>query len=89
MNSISPLLTLVLGESVSGMGSNKDIGSGKPGRVSGSKGLHNSPERVSATGGPDGVSEMNAYRGGMRKPKVDSSEDNFFPYNGSHSFCIS
>ena len=89
MNSISPVLTLVLGESVSGMGSNKDIGSGKPGRVSGSKVLHNSPDRMSATDGPNGASEMNAYRGGMRKPKVDSSEDIFFPYKGIHSFCIS
>ncbi|PFX14742.1 hypothetical protein AWC38_SpisGene21074 [Stylophora pistillata] len=65
------------GESVSGMGSSKDIGSGKPGRVSGSKVLHNSPDRMSATDGPNGASEMNAYRGGMRKPKVDSRLKSF------------
>lgn len=68
---------MVSGESVSGIGTSKDTGSGKPEHDKGSKGLPNRAGRVSVTDGLPGVSEMNAYKGGMRKPKVDSRRDSF------------
>ena len=62
------------------MGSNKDSGSGKPGRDGGSGGMvdvHGDDfnDSVSVTVGQYGASEVNAYKGGILKPKSDPSRD--------------
>lgn len=68
---------MVLGESVSEMGINKDIGLGKFEYDKGFKGLFNRVGRVFVIDGLFGVLEMNVYKGGMCKLKVDLCRDSF------------